>query len=233
MRRVLVPVEVLEGETLDAGVIDFLAEDHVVLLGYHVIPEQTAPEQARESFGDRANAALENIAAAIREVGGDVDERLVFTHDLAQTKRRVAAETECDAELRLGPAMTVDSILVVLHPEAAATDIASFAADHVVGTDRRLVLLSITAEETVARDSLAAAESHLDEAGVPADQIFVEAVVTDTPLDRIVDAATDTDLVVIGQRAPRAMDIILGDFVERIANETVGPVVVVRTETEE
>lgn len=233
MSRILVPIEILEGETIDPGLLSLFAGDDIVLLGYHEIPEQTAAEQARESFADRAQDTLTDITAAIEEVGASVTDRLVFTHDIEQTKRRVAAETDCDAILRLGSAMTMDTILVVLHPEASATRIAEFAADHIGATDREVVLLSLTAAEPVARESLETAERILSDAGITGRRVAVEKTVTDSPLDRIVDAAVGSDLVVIGEQAPTAMDIVFGDFVERIATETVSPVVVVRTRTEE
>lgn len=233
MSRLLVPVEILEGETIDPGLLSLFEGDDVVLLGYHEIPEQTVPEQARESFGDRAQEKLEDIASAIEDAGATVTERMVFTHDVEQTKQRVAAETECDAVLHLGSAMTMDQILVVLHPDAAASDIAEFAADHVGDTDREVVLLSLTSDESVAHQSLETAEAILEDAGITGSRVSREKAVTESPLDRIVDAAVGSDLVVIGERAPTAMDILLGDFVERIATETVGPVAVVRTQTAE
>ena len=229
MSRLLVPVEILEGETVDPGLLSLFEGDDIVLLGYHEIPDQTATEQARESFGERAEDKLADIAAAIGDVGATVEDRLVFTHDADQTKARVAAETDSDAVLRLGPAMTMDRILVVLHPDASASRIAEFAADHIGATDREVVLLSLTADESVARDSLDTAEAILADAGITGSRVTVEKAVTDTPLDRILDAAVGSDLVVIGERAPTAMDIVFGDFVERIATETVGPVAVVRT----
>jgi len=233
MSRVLVPVRVLEGETIDPGLIELLAGDHVVLLGYHEIPEQTAPEQARDSFGERAQPKLDDISTALEDAGARVDSRLVFTHDAEQTQQRVADETDCDAVVTLGSAMAMDHILVVLHPDAAVSDIASFAAEHVKGTDREISLLSITDDESASGDALAAGETSLTDAGVTEAQITVDRTATESPLDRIVDAATGTDLVVIGERPPSTMDRLIGDFVDRIAAETVGPVAVVRTRADE
>lgn len=230
MSRILVPVEILEGETIDPGLLSLFEGDDIVLLCYHEIPEQTAAEQARESFADRAQDKLADIVAAIEAVSTSVTDRLVFTHDIEQTKRRVAEETDCDAILQLGSAMTMDRILVVLHPDASARRIAEFAADHIGATDREVVLLSLTADESVAREALGTAETVLSDAGITGSRLSVEKAVTDTPLDRIVDAAVGTDLVVIGEQAPTAMDIVFGDFVERIATETVGPVAVVRSQ---
>ena len=60
---VLVPIRVLEGESIPEGVPELLANAHVVLLGYHEIPEQTAPGQARMQFEERAQRKLESIRA--------------------------------------------------------------------------------------------------------------------------------------------------------------------------
>ncbi|MFW6384989.1 MAG: universal stress protein, partial [Halodesulfurarchaeum sp.] len=43
--NVLVPIRVLEGESIPEGVPELLANAHVVLLGYHVVPDQTAAGQ--------------------------------------------------------------------------------------------------------------------------------------------------------------------------------------------
>jgi hypothetical protein len=80
MTRVLVPVAVLEGESVAAGLIDLLATVDVTVLGYHVLPEQTPPDQAREQYEERAVSALEDVAAdaaAITGATGDVERLLV------------------------------------------------------------------------------------------------------------------------------------------------------------
>lgn len=233
MSRILVPVQVLEGATLDAGVVDLLADDDVVLLGYHRIPEQTAPEQALESFGDRANDRLDDVEDALTAAGASVDRRLAFTHDPTQTRTRIAAETDCDAILYPGPAIEVERLLVVVHPAAEAEGIANFVADQVGGSDREVLLLSLTEDESVENESLRRARRVLVESGVDDDRITVEKRVTNAHVDAIVDAAPDTDVVVLGQRESRAMDLLLGEFVDRVQTETVGPVVMVRTAPED
>jgi len=52
MTRVLVPVAILEGESPSAGLIALLGSTDVTVLGYHVLPEQTPPDQARAQFED-------------------------------------------------------------------------------------------------------------------------------------------------------------------------------------
>nr|WP_197428479.1 hypothetical protein [Halapricum sp. CBA1109] len=90
MTRVLVPVAVLDGETVSSGLMALLGTVDVTVLGYHVLPEQTPPDQARSQFEDRATAALVDLREEFEAAGGAADHRLVFTHDREQTMTRVA-----------------------------------------------------------------------------------------------------------------------------------------------
>ncbi|PHQ44714.1 universal stress protein UspA, partial [Halorubrum sp. C3] len=94
MTRVLVPVAVLEGGSVSPGLISLLGAVDVTVLGYHVLPEQTPPDQARLQFGERATSALEDISQEFAAAGGAADHRLVFTHDREQTIERVTDEVD-------------------------------------------------------------------------------------------------------------------------------------------
>jgi hypothetical protein len=48
--RVLVSVDILEGEAVQATMIDAIASLPVVILGSHEVPEQTASGQARVHY---------------------------------------------------------------------------------------------------------------------------------------------------------------------------------------
>ncbi|RLM83470.1 universal stress protein, partial [Haloarcula sp. Atlit-7R] len=110
--RVLVPVAVLEGQVIPDQVIRLLSSATVVLLAYHEIPEQTAPEQAREQFEPKARTELEDLVEAFGTEGTAVETHLVFTHDSGQTIERTATEADCDAVLLSNPAPTLDRIIV-------------------------------------------------------------------------------------------------------------------------
>ncbi|MFC6726667.1 universal stress protein, partial [Halobium palmae] len=97
MTRVLVPLAVLEGESVSLGLMNLLGTVDVTVLGYHVLPEQTPPDQARLQYEERANETLADVAEEFRLAGGDADHRLVFTHDRAQTVDRVADEVDARA----------------------------------------------------------------------------------------------------------------------------------------
>lgn len=228
MVRALVPVEILEGETISPGVIDLLADADVIVLGYHVIPEQTTPSQARLSFEERAIAELDDIAAAFATAGATVETRLVFTPDAAQTFERVAEETRADIVVHLNPAMAADDLLVALHGAVAAERIGSVVADLVANSATTVHLLEVTGHEEDTLNLLDRAETALRDGGVDAERVTAERVESESPIRAIADAARGIDAVVLGERAPDWKDLVFGDFGERVAEAALGAVFVVR-----
>ena len=230
MVRVVVPVEVLEGETVSAGLVGLLASADITVLGYHVVPEQTSPEQMQEQFGERARAALEDLAAEFRTAGGQADFRLVFTHDRDQTVDRVVDEVDAEAVAITGTTGEVGRLLVSLSGDVAVDRITAFVT--AVAADRpiEVTLLSATEEEAAEPGRIEAVADALADAGV--DVVAVTAA-DDPPLDALVDTVPGHDAVVVGERAPSLSSILLGDFEERVAAATVGPVLVVQRPTGE
>lgn len=219
--RVLVPVAVLEGETVGQGIVDLLAGESVVLLGYHVIPEQTAPEQARTSFEERARAKLDDVQEAFEDADADVDSRLVFTHDRAQTFERLARDTDCDALLWLNPTMAVEDVLVTLSSGVDAERVGRFAARLADDTDIDVHLLGINegADELVA-----SARAALEAAGIDPARVSDEHVTTDRPVQQIIETGAGFDAIVMGETSASLSELVLGDVEERIAEASIGPV---------
>lgn len=228
MTRVLVPVEVLEGETVPPGVLDLLAAADVVVLGYHVIPEQTTPSQARMSFEEQAQAQLDDITAAFADAGSSVESRLVFTHDEAQTFDRVATETDADVVVHLNPSMAADDLLVVLHGAVAAERIGTTVATLVAEGDTTVHLLEVAGPDDDTLNLLDRAEGALLDADVDPDRLTTERVQSETPIATIAETARRMDAVVLGERAPDWRELVFGDFEERVAEASLGAVLVVR-----
>ncbi|WP_435348851.1 universal stress protein [Haloarchaeobius sp. HRN-SO-5] len=229
---VLVPIRILEGEQVPAALIDVLASLPVVLLGYHVIPEQTAPEQARTQFGEQARAELDDVATVFRDAGGTVETRLVFTRDPTQTFERVAVDEQADAILLLNPAPAVDRILVALSEGINTERITALAATLVADSDVTVTLFHAAASEEEherGSDLLDEATDLLVEKGVPAATIDREVVVSETPIEAIIDVGSvDTDLVLLGESRPSVRELVFGEPSERIAESTLAPILVVR-----
>lgn len=131
---ILVPVRVLAGERVEAGVVDLLSNARVVLLGYHVLPEQTAPGQARMQFEDRAQNRLDDLESRFSDAGATVETRLAFTHDREQTIERIAAETGAVGTLLLNPAAVMDDVLVAVRGDVALDRIVAVVGGLLAGS---------------------------------------------------------------------------------------------------
>ncbi len=231
--RVLVPIDVLGGEGVPSTVVDALASVPVVLLGYHVVPDQTAPDQARSRFERRVRAELEGFREAFEAAGRDVSTRLVFTHDRFRTFERVAVEADCDAVLLVNPAPVLERVLVAVRGEVNVDHIARLVSTVFADTDLEATLFHVVAdgEERAAGDALleVAAET-LASHGVDRDRVRTTVVVGDSPTGAILEAAADHDMIVAGESRPSFRRRILRDRAERIARRTVDPVLVIRGE---
>ncbi|ESP89475.1 universal stress protein [Candidatus Halobonum tyrrellensis] len=225
MTRVLVPTAILEGESVPFGLMDLLGTVDVTVLGYHVVPEQTPPDQARMQYEERAVEALEDVAEEFHAAGGDADHRLVFTPDRAKTVQRVAEETGADAYTIRGTTGSVERLLVPLSGDVAVERVLSFVTDLIGGRDIGVTLLLATDDESDGRDRLTAAADRLAARGV---DVRTELAVDDDPVAALVAAVPDHDAVVMGERAPSVRSFLFGEEAERVAAETVGPVLVVR-----
>lgn len=224
MTRVLVPVKVLEGETVSAGLIELLGTMDVTVLGYHVLPEQTPPDQARQQYEDRAIDALENITEAFRAAGGDADRRLVFTHDRRKTVDRIADEIDARAFVLTGATGDVDRLLVPLTGDVDVDRILAFVTD-LVGDRTIDVTLFLASEATEdAQETLEQAADHLTDAGIDTQTTISGG----RPFEALVEAVPGHDAIVMGERAPSLSSFLFGEETERVAAASVGPVLVVR-----
>ncbi|MFA9426134.1 universal stress protein [Natronorubrum sp. A-ect3] len=225
MTRILVPLAILEGESVSAGLTTLLEPMHVTVLGYHVLPEQTPPDQARLQYEERATDALEDLAAEFGADEGTADYRLVFTHDRKQTFDRVAAETASDVYAIPGATGPVENLLVALTGDVAVERIVSFVTELVGGRDIGVTLFLATDDEHAGREALEAAAVTLFDEGL---HVRTELAVDEPPLEALVDAATGHDAIVMGEQAPSLRSLIFGEETERVAAESIGPVLVVR-----
>jgi len=228
MTRVLVPLAVLEGESVPLGLMDLLGTVDVTVLGYHVLPEQTPPDQARLQYEDRATEALADVTEEFRRAGGDADHRLVFTGDRAKSVERVADEVDARAYSILGATGDVERLLVPLTGDVAVERILDFVAELVGDRDVGVTLFIATGEPSdEGEERLASAAAALAERDV---DVRTELVVGAPPFEALIEAATDHDAIVMGERAPSLRSLVFGDEAERVATESVGPVLVVRRE---
>ncbi|WP_255150025.1 universal stress protein [Halorarius halobius] len=230
---VLVPVRVLEGESIPEGVPELLANAHVTLLGYHVIPEQTAPGQARLQFEERATARLDEFEAMFEEVGATVERRLVFTHDGQKTINRTILEHDCEAVIVPNATGPVEDVLVAVRGTVGIDRLARLVAGVFDGTDARVTLYHVAGREATDEDVetiLLGLTERLVESGLDASQIETRVERAGKPLDAIVDAAGEFDAVVMGETDPSLATFVFGMPADQVADRFLGPVLVVQRE---
>lgn len=225
MTRVLVPVAVLEGETVSSGLMNLLGTVDVTVLGYHVLPDQTPPDQARLQYEDRATSALEDLSEEFRTAGGAADHRLVFTHDREQTIDRIADEIDARALAISGVTGDVDRILVPLSGDVAVDRILLFVEELIGDRDIGVTLFLAAENEEATTERLDIAAESLRNSGI---NVRTIAVVGRPPFEALIDEASGHDVIVMGEQAPSFRSLVFGGESERVASASVGPVLVVR-----
>lgn len=233
---ILVPVRVLEGESVPEGVPDLLAHAHVVLLGYHVIPEQTAPGQAQMQFEDRATERLDEYEAMFEDAGATVERRLVFTHDGQKTIDRTTTEHGCLAALVPNATSSVEDVLVAVRGAVGIDRLTRVVAGLFRETDASVTLYHVAKPDETGEDVgtlLDGMVSRLEDRGVDTSRIETRVDRDREALRAIVEAADAFDVVVMGESDPTLATFVFGLPTDKVADRFLGPVLVVQRDPSE
>ena len=229
--HVLVPIAVLQGESISEALVGLLSSVEITLLGYHELPDQTATDQARSQYSQRLQRRLDSYAALFETAGRSPATRIAFTHDAQATIERIAIENGVTAIVLPNPAPEISQLLVPIRGDANLDQLTATTATVVDGTDAGVLLFHAArsaSAEAAGRELLATAVEKLQTAGVATDRITSQTVVTARPVAAIVEAASDAELIVLGERKPSLVDRIFGEIPNRVAQATDSPVLVVR-----
>lgn len=230
---ILVPIRVLEGESVPEGVPELLAHAHVVLLGYHVIPEQTATGQAQMQFKDRATERLDEYETIFENAGATIERRLVFTHDGQKTIDRMTTEHDCMAVLVPNATGPVKDVLVAVRGAVGINRLARVVAGVFGEMDVSVTLYHVAEEEETDEDVgtlLDGLVDRLGNLGMDASAIETRVDRDQDALDAIVDAAETFDTVVMGESDPSLSTFVFGMPADQVADRFLGPVLVVQRE---
>ncbi len=228
---VLVPIDVLGGETIPESVIELLAGMDVTLLGYHMLPDQTATEQAHEQFHEKVNAELAEYVARFESYGGTVQTKTAFTHDRSATIERIAVEEGIGTVLLLNPAPVVECVLVPIRGELNVDRLAAVTASLTDTSGIKIKLFHVTDEDggEAGETLLADARQVFVDAGVDKRRLATEVMIAKRPIERIKSAADAADFVIMGEREPSILSIILSEAATKVAKASLSPVLIVRT----
>lgn len=229
---ILIDVSLPEPPEVPPPLVELVSSLKVVLVGWYEVPEQTAPEQARDQFAGEAMEALQRVAQPFRDAGGDVHTRLVFTGNPYDTISRIANEEDCDAVYVARPTHDMRRILVPLRGAPNAMSIASFVADLVQQHTTDVTLMHIMEEdedeERIRNDVLGPVREHITAQGIDGGMLTDHVVATEDPGDVIMRLSESFDAVVLGETEPTIRDVLFGTVPERIATGANVPVIVVR-----
>jgi nucleotide-binding universal stress UspA family protein len=228
---VLVPVDVSTDERPDPQLLELLEPARVVLGGWYPVPDQTPPEQLQEAHGDEAIERIEAIAAEFQDADTAVETVVVFTRDRSTTVDRLADEYDCGVVLVPRAVQRVERILVPIRADVNLSAILSVVGVLLRDSEATVTLLHAAGsdEDTEAGEvMLRGASDELLDAGIDADRIDTVTLESDTPVDDIVDATANHDVLVIGESEPSLIERIIGDVPGQLIKRTDRPVLIVR-----
>lgn len=228
---ILVPVDVSTEERPDPELLALLHPARVVLAGWYPVPDQSAPEQLRDEHEATAVERIEAIAEEFPTDGPTVETVVVFTRDRATTVDRLADEEGCGVVLVPRPVQRVERVLVPIRADVNLEAILEVVGALLDESDVTVTLFHAADSEEdyeTAELLLRGARDELLDAGVDADRIESVNRETETPIDDIVDAAANHDVLVIGETEPSLIEHVIGDVPSQIINRSERPVLIVR-----
>ncbi|MFW6265318.1 MAG: universal stress protein [Halanaeroarchaeum sp.] len=230
---ILLPIRLLEGESIPEGVPELLANAHVVVLGYHVVPDQTATNQARMQFEERAQGRLDTLVTMLEEAGATVERRLVFTHEAQATIDRTIYEHDCLAVLAPNAVGSPEEVLVAVRGTVGVDRLVRLVLGLFADTDTSITLFHVLDEDESEADARTLFDGIVDrlvETGIDTDRLDIRVSDTSGSLNAIVDAASEFDVVVMGETDPSVVTYVFGMRAEQVAEQFLGPVLVIQRE---
>jgi hypothetical protein len=231
---ILVPVDVSTPDPPESGILDHLRPVDVVVLGYYMVPKQTAPAHLKADHEDEAAARLDEIVARVDAADHDVEGVLVFTKDRQDSIDRVAEQHDCDAVLVPGETREIERILVPLRGDVNLDRIVSLVADLERTSNASITLFhSVTegADPSQGEFILRGAVDRLAEAGISRDRLHWDLSESGDTQGEIVARADEHDLVILGETEPSLRDRIIGTVLSPILDSIDAPAIVVRDTT--
>lgn len=233
--QVIIPVAVLEGEIIPETLIEFLSTVPVVILGYHEIPEQTLSEQARDEFGEKAAQEVSTLADTFESYDGTVETEVVFTHDLTRTIQQVVEDVDRGVVLRPNPVQEIDQVIVAIRDDQLAPAITATVAALVGPTAASITLLCTIAEDETEESGyrvLSGMTTTLEKAGIPEQRVSEYVKQADDVETVLLDASAEHDLIILGEDDPGILNWLFGSTPERVADQSLSPVLVVQRSLE-
>ena len=229
---ILIPIDARDPVKPATDVARLFGAHSLLILGTYDVPDQATTDQLRTQFGEEATAAVESVAEQFELHGGVADSRVVFTHDRSETVERVAAEADVDAVLTESTLDTdLTRVLVPLRGDDNLERIVAFVGQLMRESDATVTLLNVATSDDEASQAefiLRGARDRLIEDGINGDRVDWQQERDFSPTEGILRAATEHDLVVVGESEPSLRERLLGAVTNQVVDESPVPVLVVR-----
>lgn len=229
-QTVLIPVEFPDPDPLPSTFVDGLTGCEVLLLGVYDLETDLSPDE-RQRREVEAYQVLYTLAADFVREGEVAEVELVMGRDAADAPTTVAEERGVDAVLVPNPITTLGHVLVAVRDEAFAQPVTDFVRalnqETLLHTDL-LHVADSEADVEAGEQLLSDIRSRLVDEGYSPAGIDAEVVVDDDPAFAISQAASDSDLIVMGETREPGVERVFGKTYESIADRTSLPIIVVR-----
>jgi nucleotide-binding universal stress UspA family protein len=128
------------------------------------------------------------------------------------------------------PSGEIEDVLVPLRGAIDIDRVADLVAALLSERTGSVTLLGLAEEggPFSAADAVAAARETLLERGFDPDRVATDTTVSDMAVQTIAGRAAEYDIIVMGEGGPSLLTALFGDTAERVAEESLGPVLVVR-----
>lgn len=229
-QTVLVPVEFPDPDPLPSTFVNGLTGCKVILLGVYDLPADLSPDE-RQRREVEAYQVLYTLAADFVREGETAEVELVAGEDVADAPTTVAEDRDVDALLVPNPITTLGHVLVAVREEKFAQPIADFVCALDQDTVLHTELLHVADSEADVEEGeqlLSDVETRLVDEGYSRAGVDTRVVVDDDPSFAISQAASDNDLIIVGETQEPGVERVFGKTYESIADRTELPIIVVR-----
>lgn len=218
---------------LSPSIVTSLAPTQVVVLGYWPVPDQSAPKQLREQFGDEARGNLEAVREPLEDHGFEVTSELSFTRDRDRLIDRVANKYDSTSVLVPGEVRSTppESVLVLLKPDSDLDRIVDTLGSMLADSDLDILLFHAVerGDDTGSTEyMLHGVEDRLADRGIDADRIRWEQSDRGSRVETIVSEVSEHDLVVLSESQPTVRERLFGEVQSSITDRTDRPSLTIR-----
>lgn len=225
--------EISGGAHISPSIVKSLASTQVVVLGYWPVPDQSAPQQLRDQFGDEAQESLEVVREPLEDQGFEVTSELSFTKDRNHLIDTVANKYDSKSVLIPGEVRSTppESILVLLKSDSDLDRIVDTLGSMFADSDLDILLFHAL-EKGNDVDSieymLHGVADRLTDRDIESDRIRWRQSDRGSRVETIVSEVSDHDLVVLSESQPTVRERLFGEIQSSITGRTDRPSLTIR-----